>query len=92
MYLPREQKEDIINELSANLLFEMEDKEAELGRPLTELEQEAILREHGEPMVVAGRYGASHRCVAFGRQLIGPALYPKAAVRHALLKGKACHF
>ncbi|MBN2321982.1 MAG: hypothetical protein JXR49_23095 [Acidobacteria bacterium] len=76
MYLPREQTEDIINELSENLLSKMEDKEAELGRSLTELEQEAILREHGEPMVVAGRYGASHRCVAFGRQLIGPALYP----------------
>jgi len=76
MYLPREQRKDIIDELSENLLSKMEDKEEELGRPLTEIEQETILREHGEPMAVAGRYGASHRCVAFGRQLIGPALYP----------------
>ena len=76
MYLPREQKDDIINELSENLLTKMEESEAELGRPLTELEQEVLLREHGDPMVVAGRYGATHRCVTFGRQLIGPALYP----------------
>jgi hypothetical protein len=76
MYLPREQREDIINELSENLLSKIEDKEAELGRSLTELEQETILREHGEPMVVASRYGSTQRCVSFGRQLIGPALYP----------------
>ena len=75
-YLPPGQKDDIINELWENLLSRMEEAEAELGRPLTELEQAAILREHGEPMVVAGRYGANYRCVTFGRQLIGPALYP----------------
>ena len=76
MYLPREQKDDIINELSENLFSKMEETEAELGRPLTEPEQETILREHGDPMVVASRYGATHRCVSFGRQLIGPALFP----------------
>jgi hypothetical protein len=76
MYLPREQKDDIINELSENLLMQMEETEAERGRPLTELEQVAILKEHGDPVVVAGRYGATQRCVTFGRQLIGPALYP----------------
>jgi hypothetical protein len=75
-YLPREHREDIINELSENLLSKMEEVEAEFGRPLTEPEQEALLREHGEPMEVAGRYGANQRCVTFGRQLIGPALYP----------------
>lgn len=76
MYLPREQRDDIINELSENLLSKMEEKGAELGRSLTELEQETILRDHGEPMAVASRYGSTHRCVSFGRQLIGPALYP----------------
>ena len=75
-YLPRKHKDDIINELSENLLSKMEEVEAELGRPLTELEQEALLREHGEPMDVAGRYGVNQRCVTFGRQLISPALYP----------------
>ena len=35
-YLPAEQKDDIIHELSENIRSQMEDKEAELGRPLTE--------------------------------------------------------
>ena len=42
-YLPAEQKDDIIKELSENLHSEIVDKEAELGRPLNEAEQEAIL-------------------------------------------------
>jgi hypothetical protein len=76
MYLPLEQRKDIINELQENLFSKMEDREESLDRPLTELEQEAILREHGNPMEVAARYGIPHRCVSFGRQLIGPSLYP----------------
>jgi hypothetical protein len=76
MYLPREQRNDIINELSENLLSQMEETEAGLGRPLTELEQVAVLRKHGDPILVAGRYGATQRCVSFGRQLIDPFLYP----------------
>jgi hypothetical protein len=77
MYLPRgEQRNDIIRELSENLLSKMEDREVKLDRPLTELEQETILREHGNPMEVAASYGIPHRSVSFGRQLIGPALYP----------------
>jgi len=76
LYLPREQRNDIINELSENLLMQIEETESERGRPLTELEQVAILKKHGDPIAVAGRYGATQRCVTFGRQLIGPALYP----------------
>ena len=34
--LPKEQKDDILRELSENIRSEMEDKEMELGRPLTE--------------------------------------------------------
>jgi hypothetical protein len=54
----------------------MEDREAELGRPLSAAEQEAILTRHGHPVVVAGHYRTDHRSVAFGRQLIGPELFP----------------
>ena len=54
----------------------MEDQEAELGRPLTEAEQETILKRHGSPMQVAGRYQKDQRSVAFGHQLIGPVLFP----------------
>lgn len=76
MFLPREQRKDILDELSENLLSKIEEREAKLGRTLTELEQEALLRDHGDPMEVASRYGSTQRCVSFGRQLIGPALYP----------------
>ena len=74
--LPEAQRDDIINELSENLRSQIEDKEAELGRPLVEAELEAILKHHGHPLVVAGRYRQDHRSVAFGRQWIGPELFP----------------
>lgn len=75
-YLPAAQKNDIIKELSENIRSEIEDKEAELGRPLTEGEQEAVLKQHGHPLLVAGRYRQDQRSVAFGRQWIGPVLFP----------------
>ncbi|HYP40133.1 MAG TPA: hypothetical protein VEX13_07205, partial [Chloroflexia bacterium] len=75
-YLPREQRDDIIKELSDNILSQMEDKESQLGRPLTASEQEAIINQHGAPLTVVGRYQFDTRSVAFGRQLIGPVLYP----------------
>jgi hypothetical protein len=68
-FLPRRQQDDIVRELSENLLSQMEDRAEELGRPLTEDEQADILRRHGHPMLVAGRY-RSHQ------QLIGPAFFP----------------
>jgi hypothetical protein len=78
MYLPmpKRQQDDIINELSENLRSQMEEREAALGRPLTEVEQEGMLIEHGSPMIVAGRYGRNQRTVSFGWQLIGPELFP----------------
>jgi hypothetical protein len=75
-FLPAGQQDDIIRELSENLRSQIDDREAELGRPLTEAEQEAILQQHGNPIVVAGRYQQQNRSVAFGRQLIGPVLFP----------------
>jgi len=74
--LPKGQQDDIIQELSDAILSQMEDREAELGRPLTEAEQETTLKRHGTPMQVAGRYQTDQRSVAFGRQLIGPVLFP----------------
>lgn len=74
--LPRGQQDDILQELSDAILSQMEDQEAELGRPLTEAEQEIILNRHGSPMQVAGRYQKDQRSVAFGGQLIGPVLFP----------------
>jgi hypothetical protein len=74
--LPTEQREDIIRELSENIRSQVEDKESELGRPLADSELEAILKQHGHPMIVAGRYRQDQRSVAFGRQFIGPVLFP----------------
>ena len=75
-YLPDAQKDDIIKELSENLRSQMEDKEGELGRPLNEGEIEALLKAHGHPLIVAGRYRQDERSFAFGKQLIGPVLFP----------------
>jgi hypothetical protein len=75
-YLPKEQKDDILRELSENIRSEIEDKETELGRPLTDAEQEAVVKQQGNPLLVAGRYRQDKRSVAFGRQWIGPELFP----------------
>jgi hypothetical protein len=68
-YLPEAQHEDLITELSENIRAQMEDKAQELGRPLTEGEQEDIIKQHGHPMFVAGRYLPQ-------QYLIGPAVFP----------------
>jgi hypothetical protein len=68
-WLPKEQKKDIIAELSEDLHAQIEEKEAGLGRALTEPEVEGILRQRGRPVLVATRFLPRE-------QLIGPVLYP----------------
>jgi hypothetical protein len=68
-FLPKRQQNDIIRELSEDLVSEMEDEEAARGRPLTQDEQADILRRRGHPMLVAGKYRTHQR-------LIGPAFFP----------------
>jgi hypothetical protein len=68
-YLPAKGKEDMLAELRANLLAQMEDRQEELGRTLTEDEEVEILRRHGAPSIVAERYRPR-------RQLIGPEIFP----------------
>jgi len=74
--LPEGQREDIIRELSEDIRSEMEDKAGELGRSLTEGEQQALLKQRGNPLLLAARYRQDHRTLALGRQLIGPVLFP----------------
>ncbi|HKN75816.1 MAG TPA: hypothetical protein VJW94_11610 [Candidatus Acidoferrum sp.] len=74
--LPQEQREDIMGELSEDIRSEMEDRQKALGRPLTEDEQESLLKQRGNPLLLAARYRQDQRSVAFGRQIIGPVLYP----------------
>ena len=68
-HLPSRRQDDIIAELRANMESQLEDKEAELGRPLTTGETEDWLRQMGAPMMVAARYQPQ-------QYLIGPAIFP----------------
>ncbi len=68
--LPQDERADIVAELRDLILSRFEAKEEELGRALTEDEQEAILREIGHPLVVAARYRKGPD------SLVGPELFP----------------
>jgi hypothetical protein len=70
LLLPKDQREDITAELRDTILNRIEERQAALGRPLTDDEVEAVLREVGHPLVVAARYREG------AQSLIGPALYP----------------
>ena len=68
-HLPWQRQDDIIAELKANLESQLEDKEAELGRPLTALEADEWIKQLGSPIQVAAAYQPQ-------RYLIGPAIFP----------------
>jgi hypothetical protein len=68
-HLPQKKRDDILRELRANILEGVEDREAELGRPLTLEEEEAVLKQYGNPVVVGMRYWPK-------QYLIGPSLFP----------------
>ena len=68
-YLPRRRQHDIIAELRANLEAQREEREAELGRPLSEGEMIDWLKELGPPLEMASRYQPP-------RYLIGPGIFP----------------
>jgi hypothetical protein len=75
-YLPRGQRDDIVAELRVELRSQMEDREAELGRVLTDVEQMEIFKRQGDPMSVARRYRRTGRSLSVGWELIGPELFP----------------
>ncbi len=68
-HLPLRRQDDIIAELKANMESQLEDKESELGRPLTTGEAEDWLRQMGSPVLVASRYQPQ-------KYLIGPTIFP----------------
>ncbi len=68
-HLPWQRQDDIVAELRANLEAQLEDKEAALGRPLTQEEAGEWLKQIGSPIQVAARYQRQ-------QYLIGPALFP----------------
>ena len=67
--LPSDRRDDILRELSEDIHERVADSETELGRPLTEDEQSAILKQFGPPLTLATRYGPQ-------RYVVGPALFP----------------
>jgi hypothetical protein len=68
-WLPRNQKQDIIAELSEDLRSQVDDREAELGRKLNESEVADMLKQRGRPVLVANRFLPQ-------QHLIGPVLFP----------------
>src|SRR5216684_1951855 len=68
-WLPKNQKQDIIAELSEDLRSQIEDREAELGRKLNESEVADLLKQRGRPVLVANRFLPQD-------SLIGPVLFP----------------
>jgi hypothetical protein len=68
-HLPWQRQDDIIAELRSNLEAQLEDKEAALGRPLTNDEAMAWLKQLGSPIQMAAPYQTQ-------QYLIGPAIFP----------------
>lgn len=74
--LPEQQRDDISRELSEDIRSEMEDRQRELGRELSPAEQEALLKQRGNPLLIAARYRQDQRSLTIGRELVGPVLFP----------------
>jgi hypothetical protein len=68
-WLPKAQKQDILAELSEEIHSQIDEKEAETGHPLDDVELEAILKHCGDPLLVAEHYLPS-------QPFIGPVLFP----------------
>ena len=68
-HLPWKRQDDIIAELRANLEAQLEEREAELGRPLNPAEAEQWVRSLGAPIQMAAKYQPQ-------QYLIGPAFFP----------------
>jgi hypothetical protein len=71
MLLPADKMDDIAAEIRSNLQSLVEDRATQLGRELSAVEMSAILKQHGHPMLVAGRYRDQTM-----RGLISPELFP----------------
>ena len=67
--LPSSRRDDIVRELAEDIRAQVADREEELGRALTDAEQEGLLQQFGHPLALATRYGPQ-------RHVIGPALFP----------------
>jgi hypothetical protein len=89
-FLPARTRDDIVRELAENIRCHVEDRQAELGRPVTEADVQTILDGLGNPAVVAGRFRGDRYTLAFGRRLVGPELFPFYAKVLAFNVGLTC--
>ena len=71
LLLPPDKMEDIAAEIRSNLQSLAEDRAMQLGRELSPGEMSSILKQHGHPVRVAGRYRDQS-----ARGLISPELFP----------------
>ena len=69
-YLPRKSRNDIVEELRANLSEKLADRAEDSDGELTEDAEIQMLSDFGHPLRVAAEYQGD------GRSLIGPTLYP----------------
>src|SRR6266702_3057705 len=81
-WLPKNQKQDIIAELSEDIHSQIEERESALGRELTDDDVEQILKQRGRPLLVAEKYLPQ-------KSLIGPVLFP--AYRFVLKLALLCY-
>ena len=75
VWLPNEQRRDILAEISEDLHSRIEEQEEALKRPLTAAELNSVLKQRGRPMLVATRYRPQQDGLG-QRSLIGPTWYP----------------
>jgi hypothetical protein len=68
-WLPKNQRSDILAELSEDIRSEVDAREAEIGCKMNDDELAAVLKHRGSPFLVAQRYLPE-------RHLIGPVLFP----------------
>jgi hypothetical protein len=68
-HLPWKRQDDIIAELRANLESQLEEREAELGRPMNDAEAETWIGQLSSPFQMAAHYQPQ-------QYLIGPAVFP----------------
>jgi hypothetical protein len=61
VFLPKGQRDDIVQELAGDIRSQAADKEAELGRALSKDEQATLLRQYGHPLLMAARYRSGRR-------------------------------
>lgn len=69
-YLPKKNRQDIIDELQVNLSDKFADFSAESGAELSDAAQIKMLSDFGHPLQIAAQYQGG------SRSLIGPTLYP----------------